>query len=482
MWKLTIEDDQSNRTVVHLVHDVYSLGRAEDNAIRLTERNISRHHARLERSGQGWALRDLDSYNGCYVNGRRVAGSQELGHGDLVQLGDYRLIVEDDSRITAQDQPGTVPASPNLAATVDRLLVLNGPNPGFEYPLSDANLVIGRGEECDICINHQSVSRVHAEIHPLGDGRYEIVDRNSSNGVRVNGVELPRGFVDARDVIELGDVVLKFLPAGDTYIPGSEDSLQISASGATRRREAEQTLRALQSNPIGVKVLFGLAVLALVAAVAVVLATRKRPATQLVSVKDATAEHAERILSEAKALLVRGDVRGAHRKAAELPVGSNARMSPDFRAIQAAYADHLFELAETSTDRAEKRTLYDEIARSPAIDSERRRRAADRLSALGSDAVSISDLPEYPARAPASSASAARRPAASSSAAEPTRPAKSSSEEREEKRKEKEASTEADETPRRRSTEPKDEPEPIREKRPAREPTTLVRENPFDSP
>src|SRR5690606_34881112 len=190
---------------------------------------------------------------------------------------------------------------------------------------------------------------------------------------------------------ELGDVVLKFLPAGDTYIPGSEDSLQISASGATRRREAEQTLRALQSNPIGVKVLFGLAVLALVAAVAVVLATRKRPATQLVSVKDATAEHAERILSEAKALLVRGDVRGAHRKAAELPVGSNARMSPDFRAIQAAYADHLFELAETSTDRAEKRTLYDEIARSPAIDSERRRRAADRLSALGSDAVSISD-------------------------------------------------------------------------------------------
>src|SRR5690606_36110189 len=256
----------------------------------------------------------------CYVNGRRVAGSQELGHGDLVQLGDYRLIVEDDSRITAQDQPGTVPASPNLAATVDRLLVLNGPNPGFEYPLSDANLVIGRGEECDICINHQSVSRVHAEIHPLGDGRYEIVDRNSSNGVRVNGVELPRGFVDARDVIELGDVVLKFLPAGDTYIPGSEDSLQISASGATRRREAEQTLRALQSNPIGVKVLFGLAVLALVAAVAVVLAPRKRPATQLVSVKDATAEHAERILSEAKALLVRGDVRGAHRKAAELPV------------------------------------------------------------------------------------------------------------------------------------------------------------------
>ncbi len=35
MWKLTIEDDQAKRTVVHLVRDDYSVGRAEANAIRL---------------------------------------------------------------------------------------------------------------------------------------------------------------------------------------------------------------------------------------------------------------------------------------------------------------------------------------------------------------------------------------------------------------------------------------------------------------
>jgi hypothetical protein len=34
MWKLTIEDDQANKTVVHLVRDEYTIGRAEDNAIR----------------------------------------------------------------------------------------------------------------------------------------------------------------------------------------------------------------------------------------------------------------------------------------------------------------------------------------------------------------------------------------------------------------------------------------------------------------
>ena len=45
MWKLTIEDDQASKTVVHLVRDDYTIGRAEENTVRLTERNISRRHA-----------------------------------------------------------------------------------------------------------------------------------------------------------------------------------------------------------------------------------------------------------------------------------------------------------------------------------------------------------------------------------------------------------------------------------------------------
>ena len=40
MWKLTIQDDQGNETLVHLVRDDYSIGRSEENAVRLTERNV----------------------------------------------------------------------------------------------------------------------------------------------------------------------------------------------------------------------------------------------------------------------------------------------------------------------------------------------------------------------------------------------------------------------------------------------------------
>ncbi|HTA92591.1 MAG TPA: FHA domain-containing protein, partial [Polyangiaceae bacterium] len=132
MWKLTIEDDQASKTVVHLVRDDYSIGRAEENTVRLTERNISRRHARLTKPGERWVLFDLSSYNGCYVNGQRVSDQHEIVHGDLVQLGDYRLQVIDDTVVEAApfDKAVTMPAAPRSQALLgqpDRLVMVVGP-------------------------------------------------------------------------------------------------------------------------------------------------------------------------------------------------------------------------------------------------------------------------------------------------------------------------------------------------------------------
>ena len=113
MWKLVIEDDEGKRTVVPLTRDDYTIGRKEGNTIRLTERNVSRAHAKIRKLTNGatppptgerthYLLEDQQSYNGVYVNGIRVAQTQELGHGDLVQIGDYRIVLQDDAVIDAQ--------------------------------------------------------------------------------------------------------------------------------------------------------------------------------------------------------------------------------------------------------------------------------------------------------------------------------------------------------------------------------------------
>jgi pSer/pThr/pTyr-binding forkhead associated (FHA) protein len=408
MWKLTIEDDQASKTVVHLVRDDYSIGRAEENTVRLTERNISRRHARLSKPGEHWVLFDLSSYNGCYVNGQRVNEQQELVHGDLVQLGDYRLQVIDDTVVEATpfDKAVTMPAAPRSQALLgqpDRLVMVVGPSVGAEYPLTqDHPLILGRGEECDVAINHPSVSRVHAEIQPLGDGRYEIVDRESANGVRVNGVELPRTLLDARDAIELGDVILKFIPAGDIYVPGADESQQLSALtlGGTAIH-AQPGAVANPGVPRAVKfAAIGLSA-AILLALGVVIATRGGSAQPEIAANGPEAvDSAMRTLSEAKALLDKGDAEAAARKAAEIPEDSNARKTADYRQIQGAWADALFAKAEATNDPAQKRALLDQISRATNVDSIRRKRAANELAALGAGSVDISDLPSAPKEAP----------------------------------------------------------------------------------
>ncbi len=230
MWKLVIEDDEGKRTVVPLTRDEYSIGRREGNVIRLTERNVSREHARLyKKVGPGRAqtdfvLEDLTSYNGVFVNGLRVHHAHDLVHGDLVQIGDYRIILQDERLEeagdgSAIDSKQTVPTAPlaraaSLLDRPNRLVMLAGPTPGAEFPLDRERMTVGRAEDANISINHNSVSRLHCEVHALGDGRFEIVDKGSSNGVRVNGADLRRGIIEPGDVIELGDVRFKFVGAG----------------------------------------------------------------------------------------------------------------------------------------------------------------------------------------------------------------------------------------------------------------------------
>lgn len=436
MWKLTIEDDQASKTVVHLVRDDYTIGRAEENTVRLTERNISRQHARLTKPSERWLLVDMTSYNGCYVNGQRVSERHELVHGDLVQLGDYRLQVLDDSVVepVTFDKAVTMPAAPRSQALLgqpDRLVMVVGPSVGAEFPLNHSRpLVIGRGEECDVPINHPSVSRVHAEVQPLGDGRYEIVDRESANGVRVNGVELPRTLLDARDAVELGDVILKFIPAGDIYVPGADESQPVSALTMGNAPFGPSSGAPFGGVSQNTKLMAVGGVVALVILLGVVIGTRgTSPEPELASSSEPAVDSAKRTLAEAKALLDKGDIDGALKKAAEIPESSNARQTADYRQIQGAWADALFAKADATDDPAEKRAYLDQVSRATSVDSIRRKRAAAALVAVGGESVDVNELPSAPKDPPRAVAQAAPRapnddpPEAKPSAAQVSAPA-----------------------------------------------------------
>src|SRR5262245_38113296 len=70
-----------------------------------------------------------------------------------------------------------------------------GPNLGTRHALRDKPLVVGRGEDCDIVINDQSVSRRHARISPRPGG-YNIIDLQSTNGTFVNDRAVRRASIE----------------------------------------------------------------------------------------------------------------------------------------------------------------------------------------------------------------------------------------------------------------------------------------------
>ena len=67
-----------------------SIGRHPDSDVFLDDITVSRRHVAVERDDGGYALRDVGSLNGTYVNRKRVDEAR-LTHGDEVQVGRYRL-------------------------------------------------------------------------------------------------------------------------------------------------------------------------------------------------------------------------------------------------------------------------------------------------------------------------------------------------------------------------------------------------------
>jgi len=229
IWKLTIEDDEGQKTVLPLVRAEYTIGRREQHAIRLTERNISRDHARLVHDDprDQYVLEDMGGHNGTRVNGAPAKKQQVLRSGDVIELGDYRLEIIDEqepnrlatptpTNVMTRDVSPSVPAA--AADKPHRLVQLTCGEFGREYVLERDSMLIGRAEGCDIQINHFSVSRHHCIVQMVQPGNYEVADQNSANGIRVAGKDVRRATLEPGDVLELGDVQLKFVPAGQAFV------------------------------------------------------------------------------------------------------------------------------------------------------------------------------------------------------------------------------------------------------------------------
>ena len=168
-------------------HNSWIVGTGDNAHIKLNNSRVSRNHLQIIYQEQGVLhIQDLDSTNGTYLNGIKLKISQSLKHKDKIQLAgvnDILIVVE----------------KPLTSDT------LNPQKNIVDILKTKKTIFLGRGTNCDIVLNHGTISKVHASITLTPNNGYQIKDLGSTNGTYVNGRKIKTvETIDFKDNIFIG--------------------------------------------------------------------------------------------------------------------------------------------------------------------------------------------------------------------------------------------------------------------------------------
>jgi pSer/pThr/pTyr-binding forkhead associated (FHA) protein len=76
-----------------------TIGRVEDNTFQIPEPSVSSHHCEVLMRGDDILVRDLNSTNGTFINGEKVATESPLKLGQILRLGQIEMRLEDDATV-----------------------------------------------------------------------------------------------------------------------------------------------------------------------------------------------------------------------------------------------------------------------------------------------------------------------------------------------------------------------------------------------
>lgn len=250
--ELVLETDTGS-TVMSPSRD-YHVGRDPLSDIVIDDARVSWHHAVLHAELDHWTIEDEHSTNGTYADGRRIH-EWGVGPGSVLRFGS----VADGPRavlIGHEPPPPAAPAAPERPSAV-RTPSATGTfrQPTSVRPLPTRTVRIGRAADNDLVIDDLVVSRRHAELRVLADGRYEIVDLGSHNGTYLNGQPVARAPLSPGDIVGVGHRA--FCLVGDElqeYVDTGEVSLDVQELTVAVDR-GRKTLLDKISFPVGEKCL-----------------------------------------------------------------------------------------------------------------------------------------------------------------------------------------------------------------------------------
>ena len=239
MAQLTLKFKELVLKEIPLAGDSKTIGREPGNDVVVENLLVSGYHARVDQAGKDFVLTDLQSKNGTFVNGERVA-STKLKNGDQILIGKHLLVFSLDteeikeaqqlSEATmfmeiAQGESSPEPQAPqapdaaaaespavmsSTAISSERPAVLAFMTGGEEeYKITKKLVKMGKGDEADIKVGGILTPKVAATISRRPTG-YHLTPMGRAK-IKVNDTQV-KGSCRLRefDTIEVGSVTIQF--------------------------------------------------------------------------------------------------------------------------------------------------------------------------------------------------------------------------------------------------------------------------------
>jgi pSer/pThr/pTyr-binding forkhead associated (FHA) protein len=220
MWRISALD-RDGREVgrFELAQGELTIGRDADRQLVLASASVSRRHARVYIDGGQPCIVDEGSANGVIVDGVRITQPTYLTASTRVDLAEFRIAVERmGAGASAQSAGASLPAtmSPPFdsgpsgeSALPMRLCAEGGPYDGRVFPITTAEIAVGRAVDNDIVLDDPSLSRKHAKLFRKGRSEIDVEDLGSSNGTFVNGRKVGRGMIRPGDLVRFGELTFR---------------------------------------------------------------------------------------------------------------------------------------------------------------------------------------------------------------------------------------------------------------------------------
>lgn len=108
-----------------------SVGRSKDNDVVLLDHVVSRYHARIIDTKEGYLLTDLGSFNGTEVNGKSIQ-NRLLKNGDEIRIGHARIVFLDDDKTTSTPADSLILTTGNEDEKAQQKIIETSPEPGTQ--------------------------------------------------------------------------------------------------------------------------------------------------------------------------------------------------------------------------------------------------------------------------------------------------------------------------------------------------------------